>query len=798
MIGLYVDERPCVIDGTQHIGIDYRESALTDVESGREGLHIRLRLPSTPENDRILGNAADAESAERFNAEYHRARVVVDGANIFEGTAYLDGVEIERGAASYLLEIIGGSSQWAKSAAREMFNEIGVEYDARLDMNEICDSWESDSPVKFLPVHRDKYELQNGVTTPYAPERILTTDDYHPFLSVVAMLRAIFESAGYRVESRFFESELFRSLYVSGAYPTTDVTSRIEQMDFRAGRLESVTATANYAGRVYVSPSVAANSLGNVVDVVEESLVDEAGNEVLTGFYSNGGCFVIDENGAVTFTPTTAVKVGFEYALKFACKYRIATRYTLKSFDHIYFEQEITIPFELTNRFVDHRESARPGYEYRVVIFDYSDDYDYRLRCKGDNKWFNVADISSRTALVQAPAGVAAITQVELLRKVRGTSQYEACTEDWALYGGHVAYEGTTEVEMTLRTPAVDVTPTSPKYFDAIYFGGGEPGWPVTLLPGTTLRPIFTSTKGYGSLLTFADVAQISVRQNRLLDAVRHLFNLRIYTDEREKRVYIEPFDDFVRKDEIYDWSDRVDLSQPILIEELAGSVHERRTLCYNDEDGTVRRYNAENDEVFGAWSFDVDSRAAIEGEQVLCNPLFTSTINDDEVYANAESALVMQVCDRDDDDTNDNANFSPRIVRYLGMAPLAEGERWGYPYSDHDYPLAAFHFAGDDTRSGSTLCFEDRDGVTGLHSYYDRQFAEEARGRKVTLSLALSAEDFEHLFHFVEGAASIRSTFELKINGVKGRYRLCDIEGYDPAKSSVRCRFAQIVEPYE
>ena len=185
MIRLYVDECPCVIDGTQHIGIDYRAADLSDVESGRKGAHIRLRLPATPENDRILGNAADAESAERFNAEYHRARIESDGVDIFEGTAYLDGVEIENGAVSYLLEIIGGASQWAKSAARKMFNQIGVEYEATLDMNEICDSWESDSPVKFLPVHRDQYELQNGVTTPYVPERILTTEDYHPFLSAI-------------------------------------------------------------------------------------------------------------------------------------------------------------------------------------------------------------------------------------------------------------------------------------------------------------------------------------------------------------------------------------------------------------------------------------------------------------------------------------------------------------------------------------------------------------------------------------------------------------------------------------
>ncbi len=797
MIKVFIDDIPCVADATQSISIDYHSKDLSDVESGREGAHIVLRLPSTTQNDSLFGNAADIESAESFNAEYHEAYIEADGAEIFRGTAYLVGVEMEGEATWYKIEIIGGASQWAKQAGRQMFNLIGIDYSARLDMTEICNSWESDSPVKFLPVQRDQYELENGVTSFYTPEKILTTDDYHPFLSVAALLGAIFEQAGYRVESRFFESELFRSLYISGAYSSTDASARFEKMGFLAGRLDSVTASANYAGRVYASPSVAANSLGNIVDTVAEEVVDSAGNTLSTGFYSRGGCFAFDDKGVITFTPLTAVNVGFEYSLKFACDYRIASRSSLFSFSELYLEEGISIPFMLSNRFKDHRESLLPGFEYRLVMFDYLSDCNYRLRYKLDGVWQDWIDVTSQTMLVRTPTSAQTVGGVELVRAEAESDIYESCLEDWALYGGYVEYEGVTEVEMTVRTPAVELSPSSPKRFDSIYFGGGEPGMEITLLAGTTLRPLFTSTTGYGSHIEFADVAQHQVRQSVLLDAVRHMFNLRFYTDEREKRVYIEPYDDFLRRDEVFDWSSRVDFSRPIVIEEQARGVHERRTLGYDDDDGTVRRFNAEAAAPFGEWSFDVASRVAVEGEQQLRNPLFASTINLAGKYANAESALIMQVSNRDEN-VDDVANFSPRIVRYVGTHPLSGEERWGFPYCEGNYPLAAFHFAGDSRREGFTLCFEDRDGVRGLHSYYDRMFAEEAECRRVSVSIRISPEEFEHLFHFVDGAPSIRSIFELRLNGVTARYSLYAIEGYDPSKSSVRCLFSQISPRYE
>ena len=797
MMQLFIDDRPCEADVSSSVSLRFDSADLSAVDSGRAGDHINLVIPSTPENDEIFCNAADMQSAEKFNSEHHTARIEADGIEIFSGTAYFDGAEMSGGALFYRLEIIGGATQWAKQAGRRMFNLINIKCTMPLDMVGICNSWTNDSPVRFLPVKRTNDSLSNGQTTIYVPEKILTPEDYHPFLSVEAMCRAIFKSAGYKIESRFFESDLFRSLYMSGAYSTTDTNTKLSQMDFLAGRMESVTAQANFAGRVYASPAVAANSLGNIVDTVSSEIIDGEGNVVATGFYSRNGCFTIDDDGFVSFRPLTAATVGFEYALKFACDYRMESRNHLCSFDHIYLGEGVTLPFKLTNRFKDYREALRSDFQYRLVIFDHSEEYQYELRYKVDGVWRTWRELYSKSEIVISPSDIGSADEVALYRVSASGGPYSRATEDWALYEGSVGYEGSIEAEITLRIPAVDLSPTSPKRFDSIYFGGAESGMKLTLLPGTTLRPIFTSAIGYGSVLEFADVAQIDARQGALLDAVRQMFNLRFYTDERLKTVYIEPYDDFICRNECYDWSDHIDYGEPIIIEEIARSVHERQTLGYREADGVVQQYNSENDTEFGEWSFDITSRGSIQGEKALANALFAPTISRAGDFVNAESALVMQLQSGGSSGSTIDTEIVPRIVRYVGMKELPEGELWGYPYSEANYPMAAFHYAGDDSDEGFTLCFEDRDDCVGLNGYYKRQFAEENGCRYLSLTMRILPEEFDYLFHFVEGKPSIRSAFVLKINGVAQRYRLHAIERYNPSTGEARCTFAQIETEY-
>lgn len=209
------------------------------------------------------------------------------------------------------------------------------------------------------------------------------------------------------------------------------------------------------------------------------------------------------------------------------------------------------------------------------------------------------------------------------------------------------------------------------------------------------LRPCFSSAPGYGAALAFDDVARHEIRQAELLRALAHLFDLRFHTDEQLKRVYIEPACEFYDATTVWEWSGRILGDTPIAGADRALDVHDRRTWGYRDADGAVARFDAANDTRFGRWSHATASKAAKQGEEVSLNELFAPTLCEAGRYANAPSALILCVGDRDDATTDDATAVTPRIVRWMGLHGLPAGERWGYPLGDERYPLAALPLHG-------------------------------------------------------------------------------------------------------
>ena len=140
-----------------------------------------------------------------------------------------------------------------------------------------------------------------------------------------------------------------------------------------------------------------------------------------------------------------------------------------------------------------------------------------------------------------------------------------------------------------------------------------------------------------------------------------------------------------------------------------------------------------------------------------------------------------MQVGDRDADEV---AKVEARVVRYEGMRALPAGERWGFPSYGAEYPFAAFHAAGE-----FTLCFEDRDGVEGLHRHYNEQVEQTSRRRRVRFTLRLMPDELQRLGEWSGGGANLRSTFVLKVAGQRAKYWLEAVEGYDAKSHSAVCR---------
>jgi hypothetical protein len=144
---------------------------------------------------------------------------------------------------------------------------------------------------------------------------------------------------------------------------------------------------------------------------------------------------------------------------------------------------------------------------------------------------------------------------------------------------------------------------------------------------------------------------------------------------------------------------------------------------------------------------------------------------------------MVMQVGDRD----LDERSISTRIVRYEGLKSLPSGEYWGFPQNGSKYPLAAFHLPGQ-----FSLCFEDRDGVEGLHRHYDEQLLQLALRRRVRLTLHLSPAELRGLGEWESEGANLRSTFILNLSGQRAKYRLEAVESYDERSERAVCRMVR------
>ena len=771
MVEIRIDGQRCDVE-TGYVpdkrAFSFDSEALADIDKLRTGRTLTIRLPLSPTNDSIMGYAADPAAAEQFNASYHEGEVVADGVTLLKGVATLQGIEADEGRGYYHIRIRDGAGDWIDRIASRTLDEADLGFEATLNGQTIEASWSGEPAVRFLPIIYDDYQEPHDSTSLFPPQRVMTVADYYPFISVRRMLQAIFEGAGYTVEGQFMESEELTKLHFSGCYPSSGRSMvRLEESSgFKAARAAAATTTADASGRVWLTPLVLTSSLGNIVDTTQGE-----------GLYNNGNSLQITSSG-VEYRPKVEANVSFEIGLKYTTQYKMLSSSRLQGFDALYVDAGCDLQIPLANPYKDRRHKLTPGVEYKCVNFAYQSSTIYNL--------VYITDSGTTTLKTFIkPEITFVMPNLSGGRCVLRTANGKDVTGDWAIYDGWVTTTGEVDVEVVLQTPPESLSPSKPKSFSKMYLHGGDSGQSVTLSAGCTLQARFTTSPAEGSLLTEKTVLGHQCSQLDFVKAIVQMYNLRIVTIESSRRVLIEPYDDFYNG-ALNDISHYVEPREPMLATDMAAEHSRTRSLCYRSEgDGAVVRYNAQSGEVLGRWSSTTSSYAAKMGSQRLTNALFCPTISATGVHATAPSALIMQVGDRDADAKQEVAM---RIVRYEGMEPLPEGESWGAPSFGAEYPLAAFH-----APERFTLCFEDRDGVQGMHRYYDKQWEAEAKRRRLSLSLTLPAHALQQMCDCDEDGGA-RDTYRLNIGGQGANYRLSRVVSYDTATGRAQCEFVRTI----
>ena len=793
MIRLFINGIECDTPQNISIPIGMSLSKLSDVQSARSGRTIELELKGSERNKRVLGASYSLYNAKRFNSEQHKGRIEVDGLALLEGTVYLLSSQHKQGRdICYHIRIVGGGAEWAKQAAHKRVRNCGIEFSMALTPLEIAKTWgEGEHPVRFLPVLRNRYTSEYKIPV-YPVEHILTVDDYHPFISVKAVLERVFSEEGYTLESKFFETDLFCSLYFSGEYSSPDTSAQRAKADFLARRAAPVTAKADSMGRVFASPGALNYSVGNFVDTADPSAIDYQ-NRRMSDTFATNNVFHTDSDGYICFSPTSAVNAGFILHLEYETEFRILSRTQLKGFDTIEFTPGARLKASLSNTYEDFRDKIAALGSYKLFIFDFKEGDRFRLTTKDSSgNSLSTLSISKQCTVVTMPNEVGLSCVCE--REVNGSYvEYEG---DWALYESFIAERGTKSVIVDLRTPSQEFSAGERCYFNELFISGADPDMSITLNTECSLRPYFSANPGHGSNIAFKDITHNSFWLIDLLDAIRQMFNLVIYTDTRHKRVIIEPMEEFFKGGKVVDWSSRIDTSQPITLSDAGMEAPQWRVLKYTDADKASEQFNAQNNTTLGRWSSENPLYGAVASTRTILNPLFTTGVNKQGYYAIAPSASIMQVGDTIADGSIDTP-FTPHIVIYAGLQPLPEGELWGYPINEPTYPLAAFHFAGTEESAPFSLCFEDRDGAEGLHRYYDEAMHREAEREYLTLTMILSPLDIEQLLYRSGTNTSAKTIFRLKVGNESSLFLLESLQEYTPATGRAKCKFIRLTRDF-
>ena len=770
MVVLRIDGVECELR-TENIKLPACGSNLfKGVQPWRENRELYLDVVATPAVVGLLCHAEDMHRTEDFNLSPHHGAVVADGVVVFEGDATLQGVERKGDEVYYRMRISTKGHDWAHNAAHTRLSQSAIAESVLMTQYGIEATWQDGCAVRMLPLRRDSYP-EAEATGEYAPQKQLMPHEYHPFISIVDVVRSIAEGAGYTLHSRFFEGDVARRLMMSGGYKRVDTALAESMMGFNALRSSTTSAVAGVDGRVNVCEPLMTSNVGAIVDCVDPTMLDERGRPMGEA-YNNGGCFTFDDGGPL-FTPKREMDVAFDMHLDYTTEYVIRSSRELQGFTQLHLANGCNVDVVLHNPFTDMRNNATVNMTYKLFIFDYDPDCRYFLA--------GVGSITSRVTTVVFKKGFVGHAELMVMRP--GASSYVECTDDWALYEGYVSESGTRRVVLDVCTPYERVTPTSPKRFHDIAFGGAVQGQRLTLNAGCSVRPRFGGGVGYGESFTFADLANVDISQAEMLEAVAHLFNLRIYSHAPSKSLYIEPYDDFYGEG-VVDWRDR-QVGDAEVVTERVMEGFERYVLGYQPTDGAAATYTRGEGGELGTWDCHVENYAAKRSTQSLLNPLFHPTASFAGATSSAPSAMVLTVGDRDL--LAEEGYVEPRVVLYHGMVALPEGEYWPSPSGYAAYPLAAFH--SEDM--AMTLCFEDRGGCTGLHHYYDADIAEATKRQMLELELRILPHEYAALFD-PNSAVTLRSHFRLEACGQNSLFRLERIDSYNPQTHIARCTFAR------
>jgi len=204
------------------ISLTYNVADVNDIATRNSAFSKTIRLPETRNNRAIFGDIADlGVSPAVFNPNKKtKAWVMVDTAVVFEGYLQLRKVFINKETEQGDYEVVIYADN------DNFYKQLGDSFISDMDFSELDHVWNKTNIVQsftaswnngyYYPLidYGQDWDLGevNGWTTTYNTE--VKVKDLFPSTNVKYILDKMFANAGYNYTSTFFNSDIFKNLYI--------------------------------------------------------------------------------------------------------------------------------------------------------------------------------------------------------------------------------------------------------------------------------------------------------------------------------------------------------------------------------------------------------------------------------------------------------------------------------------------------------------------------------------------------------------------------------------------------------
>ena len=587
--------------GEDSIDITYQVADVRALDKKSSSYSKTISLPDTDHNRMVFQNIHFLGFDSGFNPKRRtKCYVLVDTILVFEGYMQLQDYQFDAiNGPSYNIILTSTLRGFKDSIGGTLLKDLpwGI-IDEYWDYEHVMDSWNpAITKEVFYPLIDYGWNLKTQTlgaifggnyadyTLPSPGSYInsegisLFTENFYPAIYLKSYIDRIFTKAGYSYRSEFFNSEFFKKLIVpySGGrnmlrYDVNDAGNGTFSLDkvFNVGRTNDLFLFSGFA------PSLTTQYLA-------------------IGFNDELAPFN-DDNGFWNTTTNTYQQVRSDiYQQKFELDYRF---YILDSSDN---------PINL----LDDSTWSSPGiYDTQSISI---------LFCRKSTPFSSLTDIGDSQVeyYIKKPAGSPDTlplyeSEYGILTPGSGAAGTKVVIDTLIRNESYHDY-GMDPVPLPSATQIVAIQPGEyVRWFlkiDWDYIDPGSPGLSIRFYQDrkSTLSNEVSLNVIYGEKIDIGNIVPQNVKCYDFMSNLINLFNLYIETDKEDDSVLIiEPRKNFINSGETLNWSDKVDLSDPINMKIIAETQNKFTSFKWNPSNTWGDKdYKTKTGYTFGEWTYN-------------------------------------------------------------------------------------------------------------------------------------------------------------------------------------------------